>query len=74
MSVGEYVTAAQIADELGIHPQTIQSYFRDGSLPGRKVGRNWTTTRAAFNTWLAGGNGTPAAAIERPALPPLETK
>lgn len=52
----DYLTAEQIAAELGVHPQTIQRAFRTGGLPGRKVGKSWRTTRAALDTWIAGGN------------------
>lgn len=50
-----YLTADDIAAELGIHVQTVQRYFRDGLIPGRKLGKQWRTTRAAFDTWLTGG-------------------
>lgn len=71
----EYVTAEQIAAELGVHPQTAQRYFREEGLPGRKIGKSWTTTRAAFTEWLTGGGGK-AAPLEQSAsaLPPLEIK
>ena len=48
----EYLTAEMIAAELGVHLQTVQRYFREQGLPGRKVGRSWTTTRAALDAWL----------------------
>jgi excisionase family DNA binding protein len=54
----EYLSAEQIAAELGVHVQTAQRYFREQGLPGRKVGRSWTTTRAALDQWLT---GAPAA-------------
>lgn len=50
-----YLTADQIAAELGVHVQTVQSYFRTGGLPGRKIGHSWRTTRAAFDQWLTSG-------------------
>lgn len=64
-----YLTAEQIADELGVHISTVRRHFRNG-LPGRKVGHHWTTTRAAFDAWLLRQPEQPAAS--RPA--PLETK
>ena len=75
----EYVSSDQIADELGVHPQTVQRYFREHGLPGRKIGKSWRTTRTALNEWLTGGPPATAAAglagIERPTgLPDLETK
>jgi excisionase family DNA binding protein len=50
-----YLTAEQIAAELGLHVQTVQRYFREGLIPGRKLGKSWRTTRAAFDTWLTAG-------------------
>lgn len=50
----EYLTAEQVATELGVHIQTAQRYFRDHGLPGRKIGHSWMTTREALNTWLIG--------------------
>lgn len=73
----DYVDADRIADELGVHLQTAQRYFRDGGLPGRKLGKRWVTTRAAFNAWLTGTDGAipqPADLTDDTALPPLETK
>lgn len=52
---GTYVTAQQIALELGVHLQTAQRYFSEQGLPGRKIGKKWTTTRAAFDQWLTSG-------------------
>ena len=79
---GDYVNADHIATTLGVHPQTAQRYFREGGLPGRKIGHNWWTTRDAFDRWLTGTNPTPVSDIfTRTAtdsgpdgLGPLETK
>ena len=80
MTPPEYLNADQIAAELGVHVQTVQRAFRTGSLPGRKVGKAWRTTRVAFEHWLAGGpvpvpldDTTAATALEQPAVR-LETK
>ncbi len=70
----EYLTAETIAAELGVHPQTVQRYFREGGLPGRKIGKSWTTTREALTAWLTGSKSAPPPAVETPSLPPLETK
>jgi len=50
-----YLDAETIAAELGVHIQTVQRYFREGLIPGRKIGKQWRTTRAAFDAWLTGG-------------------
>lgn len=71
----EYLTSDQIAAELKVHPQTVQRYFREGGLRGRKIGKSWRTTRAALNEWLTGGTPptTGGVVIERPGID-LETK
>jgi hypothetical protein len=50
------VSAEWIAEHLGVSIHTIRRAFRTGSLPGRKVGKSWTTTRAALDLWLVSGN------------------
>lgn len=69
----EYINAEQIADELGVHVQTVQRYFREQGLPGRKIGKSWTTTRAALDGWLTGAPKA-TGAIETQTPEPLETK
>ena len=69
----EFVSSDQIAAELGVHPQTVQRYFREGGLPGRKIGKSWTTTRAALRDWLTGAPAAGAAPLERGGVP-LERK
>ena len=70
----EYLNAEQIAAELGVHVQTVQSYFREQGLPGRKIGRSWTTTREALGLWLLGSPSAKAGDIEVQGGPALETK
>ena len=78
----EYLTAEQIAAELDVHVQTVQKYFRDGVLPGRKIGKHWRTTRDAFNTWLTAAPVPGPVPTDHPAAsvpvgdtpPPLERK
>lgn len=73
MADSQPVTAEWIAEHLGVSIHTIRRHFRTGSLPGRKVGKSWTTTRSALDAWLVGGN---ARALEdgESRLEPLETK
>ena len=33
-----------IADFLGVHRASVQTFFREGRLSGRKLGRRWYTT------------------------------
>jgi excisionase family DNA binding protein len=34
------------------NPDTIYDLFKKGELPGRKVGRQWLTTRTAVLRWI----------------------
>lgn len=68
-----YLTADDIAAELGVHIQTAQKYFREDGLPGRKIGKQWRTTRAAFDQWLT-ATPPPPTALEGTTTPPLEIK
>ncbi len=62
--VSQYLTAEQIATELGVSVHTIRRAFRrhqDGhadGLPGRRVGKSWQTTRTAVDSWLTGEGAT----------------
>jgi len=74
-----YLTADQIAAELGVNVQTVQGYFRTGGLPGRKIGHRWRTTRRTFDEWLTSGPVPGGPLPDSPpdpghTLPPLETK
>ena len=40
-SLTELLTAAEIADYLGIHRETVYDFTRRGAIPGRKVGGSW---------------------------------
>ena len=53
-----YLTADQIATELGVDVQTVQRLFRDGDLPGRKIGRGWRANRTDLDAWIRAGNQT----------------
>jgi hypothetical protein len=62
-SPADTMTAADVAARMRCSVQTARRYFRlpagdPRRLPGRKIGRGWVTTPAAFNAWLA---GTPTA-------------
>jgi excisionase family DNA binding protein len=47
------VTAEEIAADLGVNIHTVRRWFREGQLPGRKVGRHgWTTPADAYARWI----------------------
>lgn len=65
-----YLTAEQVAAEVGCHLSTVLRNFRAGALRGRKVGHGWRTTRVEMERWLTGESGQDARAEQ----PPLERK
>jgi excisionase family DNA binding protein len=56
MPPGErYVTAREVADRVGLSPDTILRYYRDGKIPGRRMPGQirpvrflWSEVEAAF--------------------------
>lgn len=40
-SLTELLTAAELADYLGIHRETVYDFTHRGAIPGSKVGRLW---------------------------------
>lgn len=73
----EYLTAADVAAELGVHIRTARRFFSDDGLPGRKIGKQWTTTRAALDAWIAGSSPastTAPAYVTHQQPPPIEHK
>jgi excisionase family DNA binding protein len=57
MPVGEqYVTAREVAERVGLSPDTILRYYREGKIPGRRLSGQirpvrflWSEVEAAFN-------------------------
>lgn len=52
--MSDYLTPADIADDLGVPLQTVYAWFSKGIGPDRiKVGRHSRTPRASYQRWLA---------------------
>lgn len=51
----EILTAAEAAEYLRIHPNTLKRKARDGLLPGAKIGREWRFRKTDLDAWLAHG-------------------
>jgi len=64
MSTPELYTVQQVADHLGLHPRTVRRYVREGTLPARRVGRQYRVSAADLEAFTA------AQATQRPAAPP----
>ena len=47
-----FYTAKQIAEKLGLHPRTVLTFFKQGKIPGLKIGRTWKATEADIDAYL----------------------
>lgn len=45
-------TVSELSEMLKLHPKTIVRFINEGKISGKKVGRAWTVTQAALNTYL----------------------
>ena len=50
----EVLTVEQAAELLQVDADTVSTLAREGTLPGRKVGREWRFARAALLRWIGG--------------------
>ncbi len=48
----EWLTVEQIAKELGVHPETIREYIRDGSLNAVQLKRSYRVRRTDYEEFL----------------------
>jgi len=48
----EWLTAEQIAQELGVHPETIREYIRDGLLKAVQLKRSYRIRRSDYEDFL----------------------
>lgn len=48
----EWLTVEQIAKELGVHPDTIREYIRDGSLIAVQLKRSYRIRRTDYEEFL----------------------
>ncbi len=48
----EWLTVEQIADELGVHPETIREYIRGGLLKAVQLKRSYRIRRSDYEDFL----------------------
>jgi excisionase family DNA binding protein len=48
----EILDVHMAAELLTVSPDTVYELFKNGELPGRKVGKKWITTKAAVLRWV----------------------
>src|SRR5437660_12137024 len=52
VAASEPVTLTEVAKILDLHPKIVVDYVRRGELAGERIGRRWTFTQAAVDTFL----------------------
>jgi excisionase family DNA binding protein len=73
----EFLSVADVAAELGMHPSTVRKWANDGLLPGMRIGRRqWRFRRSALRQLESGdapgGRGSPTSGSREPrSLDPL---
>jgi excisionase family DNA binding protein len=61
----QYLTPAQVADELHVTVVTVRRWIASRELRATKAGpRRWTIRRSDLDTFLAGGSGRGGMAVE----------
>ncbi|WP_410908004.1 helix-turn-helix domain-containing protein, partial [Priestia sp. SIMBA_032] len=58
MTPSYYLSADEVADELGLHVRTVRTYIRDGRLRAARVGKQYRITRADLAAFAAGAGNT----------------
>jgi len=48
----EWMTVEQVANELGVHPETIRGFIRDGELPALQLKRNYRIKRKDYEDFV----------------------
>lgn len=54
MTEEKYLTVAQVARVLQLHPETVKELLRKNQLPGRKVGKQWRVSQTALEEFIRG--------------------
>ena len=53
--MSKYLTVAEVADLLRVHPETIRTYLKGGKIKGLKLEREWRISDSALSTFLKKG-------------------
>jgi len=64
--VPDMVHAEELAEVLGVHANTLRLLFRQGRVPGRRVGGTWVAHWPTVCRWIANGEQRSDAAGPRP--------
>ena len=62
MPIDDYLTAAEAAKKLKVHPETIKRLCRQGELPADKLGNTWLIKEDTLSVFA----GTYRSSVGRP--------
>jgi len=48
-----FLTAAEVAETLKLHPQVVARKLQSGEIPGYKIGKDWRVADRELASWLA---------------------
>lgn len=57
MTQSRYLTTAEVASALRVHPTTVQTWCREGVLPAERVGRSYRIAEKDFEAWRRSNSG-----------------
>ncbi|WP_020107734.1 helix-turn-helix domain-containing protein [Nocardia sp. 348MFTsu5.1] len=66
MTTANFLSAEEVADELGLHVRTIRAYIRDGRLRAARVGKQYRITRPDLEAFVTGVEPNPTVQIPAP--------
>ena len=52
MSKSGFLTVAEVALQLRLHPTTVYRWLKRGDLPAFKIGDNWRVSSEALELWI----------------------
>ncbi|PXW34146.1 UNVERIFIED_CONTAM: excisionase family DNA binding protein [Williamsia faeni] len=66
MTTANFLSAEEVADELGLHVRTIRAYIRDGRLRAARVGKQYRITRPDLAAFVTGSEPNPTVQLPAP--------
>jgi len=55
MSTTQWLSVAQVAEKLGVKPDTVYTWIQKRGLPGHRLGRNWRFDPVEVEDWVRSG-------------------
>lgn len=57
----------EVAEHLGVVPDTIYRWLAAGRMPAHRLGRQWKFQLSEVDDWVRAGGGSPAGAASDPS-------